>query len=52
MPDAISTPGMGAMGIVRALMGNVPGMKGSGKKKKKKTSKRKKASRRKNAGRN
>ena len=33
MPDAISTPGMGAMGIVRALTGNYPGKTGGGKKK-------------------
>lgn len=46
MKDAISTPGAGAMGIVKALMGNVPGVtKGSGKKKK--TSRRKNGRRKK-----
>jgi len=34
MPDSISTPGMGAMGIARALTGGKPpSMKGSGNKK-------------------
>jgi len=35
MTDSISTPGMGAMGVVRALTGNHPGKMNSGKKKKK-----------------
>jgi hypothetical protein len=35
MPDAISTPGMGALGIVKALQGNKPAQKKSKKKKKK-----------------
>ena len=55
MPDAISTPGMGAMGIARALTGGKPAsMKGGGNKKaraklkKKVTSTKKKASRSKN----
>jgi hypothetical protein len=48
MKDSISTPGMGAMGIVRALMGNIPGVtKGSGKKRKKKPSGRKNGRRKK-----
>ena len=34
MKDAISTPGMGAMGIVRALQGNKPAQKKKSKKKK------------------
>ena len=38
MKDSISTPGMGAMGVVRALMGNGPARMGSGNKKKKKKS--------------
>ena len=41
MKDSISTPGMGAMGVVRALTGNSPGKMNSGKKKKKKPSGRK-----------
>jgi len=40
MPDAISTPGMGAMGIVKALQGKRPAQKKTGSKKKK-TSKKK-----------
>ena len=55
MPDSISTPGMGAMGIARALTGGTALGKGSGNKKaraklkkkinktKKKASKRRKA---------
>ena len=50
MPDAISTPGMGAMGIVRALTGNYPGKSGGGKKKKSTSKKKKAAKRRKNNG--
>ena len=46
MTDSISTPGMGAMGVVRALTGNHPGKMNSGKKKKKTT--KKKVNRRKN----
>ena len=44
MPDAISTPGMGAMGIVKALSGNRPAKK---KKTKKKTSRSKSGRRKK-----
>lgn len=44
MPDSISTPGMGAMGIVRALGGKPAKKKSSKKKNKKKASRRKNAS--------
>ena len=47
MKDSISTPGMGAMGVVRALMGNGPSRMGSGNKKKKKSSGRKNGRRKK-----
>ena len=47
MKDSISTPGMGAMGVVRALMGNGPARMGSGNKKKKKSSGRKNGRRKK-----
>ena len=45
--NAISTPGMGAMGVVRALMGNGPARMGSGNKKKRKPPRRKNGRRKK-----
>ena len=48
MPDSISTPGMGAMGIVRALTGTAPALRRGSGKKKSAAKKKKKASRRRN----